>query len=100
MSKVIFAIQYEIDENKRVEYMALIRELKTLLTADGLENYAVYEVKGKQNHFEELYTFNSLEAYENFDDNQNERIGILLSKLTDMVKGNSMKYTTLTEVIE
>jgi hypothetical protein len=100
MSKVIFAIQYEIDENKRVEYMALIRELKTLLTADGLENYAVYEVKGKQNHFEELYTFNSPEAYENFDDNQNERIGILLSKLSDMVKGNSMKYTTLTEVIE
>ena len=80
--------------------MALIRELKTLLTADGLENYAVYEVKGKQNHFEELYTFNSPEAYENFDDNQNERIGILLSKLSDMVKGNSMKYTTLTEVIE
>ena len=100
MSKVIFAIQYEIDENKRVEYMALIRELKTLLTADGLENYTVYEVKGKQNHFEELYTFNSPEAYENFDDNQNERIGILLSKLSDMVKGNSMKYTTLTEVIE
>ena len=100
MSKVIFAIQYEIDENKRVEYMALIRELKTLLTADGLENYAVYELKGKQNHFEELYTFNSPEAYENFDDNQNERIGILLSKLSDMVKGNSMKYTTLTEVIE
>ncbi len=100
MSKVIFAIQYEIDGNKREEYMALIRELKTLLSADGLENYAVYEVKGKQNHFEELYTFNSPEAYENFDDNQNERLGILLTKLSDMVKGNSMKYTTLTEVIE
>ena len=100
MSKVIFGIQYEIDGSKREEYMALIRELKTLLSADGLENYAVYEVKGKQNHFEELYTFNSLEAYENFDDNQNERLGILLTKLSDMVIGNSMKYTTLTEVIE
>jgi hypothetical protein len=100
MSKVLFVIQYEIDVNKREEYMALARELKTLLKADGLENYAVYEVKGKQNHFEELYTFNSLEAYENFDDNQNERLGILLNKLSDMVKGNSMKYTTLTEVIE
>lgn len=99
MSKVIFVIQYEIDENRRDEYMALARELKTLLKADGLEDYAVYEVKGKQNHFEELYTFNSLEAYENFDDNQNERIGILLNKLSDMVKDNSTKYTTLTEVI-
>lgn len=100
MSKVIFVIQYEIDGNRREEYMVLIRELKTLLSAEGLENYAVYEVKGKQNHFEELYTFNSPEAYENFDDNQNERIGILLNKLSDMVKDNSTKYTTLTEVLE
>jgi L-rhamnose mutarotase len=99
MSKVIFAIQYEIEGVRREEYMALARELKTLLKADGLENYAVYEVKGKQNHFEELYAFNSLEAYENFDDNQNERIGILLNKLSDMVKDNSTRYTTLTEVI-
>jgi hypothetical protein len=100
MSKVIFVIQYEIDGNRREEYMVLIRELKTLLSAEGLENYAVYEVKGKQNHFEELYTFNSPEAYENFDDNQNERIGILLNKLSDMVKDSSTKYTTLTEVLE
>lgn len=100
MSKVIFVIQYEIDVNKRDEYLILARELKTLLSADGLENYSVYEVKGKQNHFEELYTFGSMEAYENFDDNQNERIGILLNKLSDMVKNNSTKYTTLTEVIE
>ena len=99
MFKVLFSIQYEIDVTKRDEYLMLARELKTLLKADGLENYAVYEVKGKQNHFEELYTFNSLEAYENFDDNQNERIGILLNKLNDMVKNNSTKYTTLTEVI-
>jgi quinol monooxygenase YgiN len=100
MSKVIFVIQYEIDVNKRDEYLILARELKTLLSADGLESYAVYEVKGKQNHFEEMYTFSSMEAYENFDDNQNERIGILLNKLSDMVKDNSTKYTTLTEVIE
>jgi hypothetical protein len=99
MFKVLFSIQYEIDVTKRDEYLMLARELKTLLKADGLENYAVYEVKGKQNHFEELYTFNSLEAYENFDDNQNERMGILLNKLSSMVKDNSTKYTTLTEVI-
>ena len=100
MSKVIFIIQYEIEETRRDEYLTLARELKTLLKADGLENYAVYEVKGKQNHFEELYTFNSLEAYENFDDNLNERISILLNKLSDMQKNNSTKFTTLTEVIE
>lgn len=99
MSKVLFVIKYEIDVAKRDEYLTLARELKTLLKAEGLENYAVYEVKGKQNHFEEIYTFSSAEAYDNFDDNQNERISILLNKLSDMVK-DSTKYTTLTEVVE
>ncbi len=100
MSKVIFAIQYEVEGNRREEYLTLARELKMLLKADGLENYGIFEVKGKQNHFEEIYTFNSNEAYENFDDNQNERTGILLNKLSVMVKENSTKYTTLTEVVE
>jgi hypothetical protein len=100
MPKVIFSIQYEIEVNKREEYFTIARELKNLLKIDGLEDYRVYEVKGKPNQFEEIYTFNSSEAYENFDDNQNERISILLNKLTDIVKENSTKYTTLNEVIE
>jgi quinol monooxygenase YgiN len=97
MPKVLFSIQYEIEEDKRNEYLTVVRELKNLLKADGLESYSVFEVKGKQNHFEEIYTFSSNEAYENFDDNQTERISILLNKLNDMVKGNT-RYTTFTEL--
>jgi len=100
MPKVIFSIQYEIEENKREEYLTIVRELKNLLKVDGLQDYSVYEVKGKPNQFEEIYSFTSTEAYENFDDNQNERISILLNKLTDIVKENSTKYTTLNEIIE
>ncbi len=100
MPKVIFSIQYEIEENKREEYLTIVRELKNLLKVDGLQDYSVFEIKGKSNHFEEIYSFNSNEAYENFDDNQNERISILLNKLTDIVKENSTKYTTLNEIIE
>ncbi|RPI73969.1 MAG: hypothetical protein EHM47_04870 [Ignavibacteriales bacterium] len=100
MSKVIFSIQYEIDENRREEYLTIARELKSLLKVDGLEDYSIYQVKGKGNNFEEIYTFSSAEAYDNFDDNQNERISILLTKLSDLVKENSTKYTTLNEVIE
>lgn len=100
MPKVLFSIQYEIEENKRDEYLTIARELKNLLKVDGLEDYRVYELKGKPNHFEEIYSFNSSEAYENFDDNQNERLSILLNKLSDMVKNNSTKYTTLNEIIE
>lgn len=100
MPRVIFSIQYEIEPNRIEDYLTVARELKTLLKADGLENYGVFQVKGKQNHFEEIYTFSSNEAYENFDDNQNERISILLNKLSDLVKENSTRYTTLTEIVE
>lgn len=100
MSKVIFSIQYEVSPSKREEYMSVVKELKNLLQADGLENYSVYEIKGKNNHFQELYTFNSIEAYEAFDDDQNERINILINKLNDLTTENSTKYTTLMEILE
>ena len=100
MAKVIFTIQYELKPDKKEEYISVVRELKNLLKADGLESYTVYEVKGKANHFQEVYTFLSEESYEAFDDNQNERINILINKLSDMTVENSTKYTTLYEVAE
>ena len=99
MSKVIFTIQYELKLDKKDEYLGVIKELKNLLNADGLENYSVYEIKGKPNQLQEVYTFSSLEAYEAFDDDQNERINILINKLNEMTVDNSTKYTTLLEVL-
>ncbi len=98
MAKVIFNIQYELKPDKKEEYITVINELKNLLKADGLESYNAYEVKGKENHFQEVYTFVSEETYEAFDDNQSERINILINKLSDMTVENSTKYTTLYEV--
>lgn len=100
MAKVLFSIQYEINANKKVEYLNVVKELKNLLKADGLESYSVYELKGKPNHFQEIYTFSSGEAYEQFDDSQSERINILINKLSDMTTDNSTKYTTLFELNE
>ncbi|MGE5399918.1 MAG: hypothetical protein ACM3S2_05925 [Ignavibacteriales bacterium] len=100
MAKVIFSIQYDVIPSKRDEYLNIMRELKTLVSGNGLVSYSVYEKKNKANSFEEVYTFASDEAYEEFDDNQNERIDILMSKLSDMIKENSTKYTTMHEVID
>ena len=100
MAKVIFSIQYEINSNKKEEYFGVVKELKNLLKAEGLENYSVYEVKGKPNHFQEIYTFSSSEAFDQFDDNENERLNILITKLNDLTTENSIKYTTLHEVSE
>lgn len=98
MAKVIFNIQYEIESEKRDEYFKVVKELKSLLKGEGLEDYSVYEVKGKANHFHEIYTFNSPEAYEQFEDDQDERTNILINKLNSFTKGNSTKYITLNEV--
>ncbi len=98
MSKVIFSIRYNVFPEKREEYLDVVRELKNLVKADGLETYSVFELKNKPNNFEEVYIFKSPEAYENFEDNTDERIDILMTKLSDMIKEQTTQYTTLFEV--
>jgi quinol monooxygenase YgiN len=100
MSKVLFSIQYEINPEKRAEFFRVIKELKYLMKAEGLLSYELYEVKGKTNNFQEQYSFSSLEAYEAFDDNNDERINILINKVNDMSVDRSTKYTTLIEIPE
>lgn len=98
MPKVIFSIRYEILPEKREAYLDVIRELKALVMADGLESYSVFETKSKKNCFEEHYTFSDKDAYEDFDDNPNERVNILMTKLSDMIKQQTTEYTTLFEI--
>lgn len=98
MSKVIFSIRYNVFPERREEYLDVVRELKNLVKAEGLESYAVYELKNKQNNFEEVYIFKTQEAFENFDDNQDDRTDILMTKLSDMIKEQTTQYTTLIEV--
>ena len=98
MSKVVFSISYDIVPEKRSEYLDVVRELKSIIKFDGLENYSVYEKKSKENSFTEIYTYESKEAWENADESQNERVDILMTKLSDLVKEKSTHYTTLFEV--
>lgn len=98
MSRVIFSIRYNIIPERREEYLDVVRELKNLVKADGLESYSVFEQKNKANCFEEIYVFSDQKAYEDFDDNENERIDLLMTKLSDMIKEQSTQYTTLIEV--
>lgn len=99
MSKVIFSVQYEIDSLKVEEFKSIINELKVLLKAEGLEDYSVYEAKGKPNHFQEQYTFVSEEAFEAFDDNTDERLNILVNKLNEIAVQHSVKYSTLSKIL-
>ena len=97
MAKVLFSVQYDVLPEKKDEYLKVVKELKNLLNKEGIDSYDVYELKGKPNSFNEIYTFSSLEAYEAFDDNEDERLNILINKLGDMTTG-STKYQTLVEL--
>lgn len=99
MSKVLFTINYEIDSDKKEEYLRTIRELKNLIKSEGLESYSVYEVKGKPNRFQEQYIFSSNEAFEAFDDDTDERINILITKIIAMTLDHTTKYTTFVELL-
>jgi len=97
MAKVIFSVQYEVKDAKREEFINSIKELKSLLKAEGLESFSLFEAKAK-NTFQEVYQFTSKEAFDNFDDAENERVDILISKIEDLKEPNSTKYNTLVEV--
>ncbi len=97
MGKVIFSISYNIIPEKREDYLVVIKELKSLVKAVGLESYSVFESK-KKNSFSEVYIFSSNQAYEDFDDNQDERVDILMTKLSDMIVQQSTNYSTLFEI--
>ncbi|HRI46721.1 MAG: hypothetical protein KF721_04945 [Ignavibacteriaceae bacterium] len=99
MGKVKFSVQYEIDSTKRDEFLIAIKELRTFLKVDGLLSYSVYEIKGKANNFEEVYVFSSKETYDNYDDGENERMQILISKIEDLKVPSTTKYNTLYEVV-
>ena len=99
MSKVIFTIQYELKEDNKEEFLNVVNELKNLLNADGLEDYSVFRVKGKQNQYQEQYTFVSEDAFDSFDDNNDERINILINKLNGLTMEHSTRYLTLNKII-
>jgi len=98
MSRVMFTISYSIKPEQRANYLSLIAEVKNHLITVGRKNYSVFEVKGKKNHFTEVYVFNSEEEFEALDDNQDERTQELLSKLEACTDDEGMKYTTAIEL--
>ena len=98
MSKVVFSIRYEIQKDKLEEYYKVVRELKRPLKGKGLEDYSVFQVKGKENEFVEIYIYESKEAWEAFDEATDERVDILMNKLADMIIDKTTKYSTLFEL--
>jgi len=93
MGKVIFTITYEIMPEKRDEYLALTQELKSHLAG---KNYSIFEQKGKKNSFSEVFICNSMEEYDQLED-QDDQMSGYVDRLETLLVDGKMKYTTLIE---
>ena len=98
MGRVIFSISYDILPEKRASYLDVIRELKSIVKSEGLESYSVFEQKAKENSFKEIYIYDSKESWEEADEADNERVDLLMTKMSDLIKAKTTQYSTLFEV--
>ncbi|MCF8268173.1 MAG: antibiotic biosynthesis monooxygenase [Ignavibacteriales bacterium] len=98
MGKVIFTVKYDIYPEKRDEYLNIVKEMKNLVKAEGLESYCVYQLRNKPEKFEEVYVFENEQAYDDFDDKPDERLELLMGKLTNLIKEQTTEYSTLLEI--
>lgn len=98
MPRVMFSISYGIRQTERERYLALVRQLKEHVTTVGKKNYSVYEVKGKKNHFTEVFLTASVEEFDSLEDNQDEKTEQLVAQIQECVDDKGMRYSTLMEV--
>ncbi len=101
MPRIIFQISYQIKEKSRAEYLETIQALKTYLTSEKGKDYSVFEVKGSPNHFSEVYICNSVEEYDQLEDDSDDVTDQLINRIVNdfIVKNGRVEYRTLTEVV-
>lgn len=97
MARVIFTISYEINPEKREEYLALSKKMKEHLAGTKGKNYAIYEQKGKKNSFSEVFICNSQTEFDELED-QDELTEDLVNRLEPFLANGKSKYTTLIEL--
>ncbi|MDE3056439.1 MAG: MFS transporter [Bacteroidota bacterium] len=97
MAKVILTIQYEIEEGKREEYLKAIEQLKQHYAANGLVSYSVFEQKRKKNSFFETFIADTEEAFNKFEESDDETADQLTEQLTRFIKDGKQKYATYIE---
>jgi hypothetical protein len=98
MPKVLLQISYDIDPEKREQYLALVKEMENHFRVVRKKDYAVFEQKGKKNSFMEQFTSNSLQEFDALEDDLDEKSEQLVNQLEGLMKEGTTKYTTLTQL--
>jgi L-rhamnose mutarotase len=98
MPKVIFTISYDINPEKRDDYLQVMQELKNHITASTAQNYSVFQQK--ENHFVEVYMFNSVEEFDRFEESEDEKTESLVNRvMAEFAMNGTKKYTKWIEVV-
>jgi len=96
---ILFEIKYKIYDNKRNEYLDLIKQIKDYYKKDGVDRYMVFEDEKNKGEFTELFLFASESDFEKFEENSDEDINQLLAKLaSELVVDKKIRYKTKLEV--
>lgn len=98
MPKVVLQISYDVEPEKREQYLGLAREMKSHFRQVRKKDYLVYELKGKKNSFVEQFTCGSLQEYDELEDDLDEKSEELVNRLEDFIKEGSARYATLVEM--
>jgi hypothetical protein len=67
MARVLFRVSYSIPDGKRGDYLAFVNAVRSYYSTQDI-GYAVFESKGRHNHFQEVYTYPSADVYDQSDD--------------------------------
>lgn len=98
MNETKFLVKYTIKKEEAENYLKIINELKTIITAEGLKDYSVYVDKKNKNTYTEIYTFENEAAYESYDDEADERVNILMSKMAGIIVAKTTSYSVMTKI--
>ncbi|MGA2667688.1 MAG: hypothetical protein ABSF32_02095 [Ignavibacteria bacterium] len=99
MPRIIFQINYDIDPDKREDYLTTIKELQTHILENSNKNYMIVEDKNKKNNFTEIYICENEEEYENLENDTDDKTFELTNKLfSEYVIGKKANYSTFYEI--
>ena len=96
MGKVILTVEYDVKEDKRNDYLAVAEKLKTHYATNQYVSYSIYQQKGKQNSFAEIFLAHSEVAYKKFEESDDTAADELTAQLADFIEGKT-KYATFIE---
>ena len=97
MANVILQISYDIQPEKREEYLRLVQEMKAHFRGIRKKEYSVFEVKGRPQSFVEQFVCASMAEYESLEDDLDEKSEELVNRLEGFL-ARKAKYSTLIEL--